>query len=393
MTYFILGSHPTLSKAELSAVLGHFEIIAESKTVLITSIEEKNLGRLQSRLAGIVKIGHIIGELSEWDQNGAAELIAAYASGAMGKNKICFGISVYDLGDEKMARELEGEIDTLGGTIKRFLKESGRPVRYVTSKQPRLSSVVVETNSLLSSGGEFVLLVKKDKILLGQTAVIQDFKAWSDRDYGRPKRDKRSGMLPPKLARIMINLSGKDPESSSLMDPFCGSGTVLMEASLMGWSRLVGSDISEKAVADTKKNLGWLYRNFDVREPEISILLSSAADLPSIEDAPAPVDAIVTEVFLGRPLQSTIDGHELKKTEKELMPIFEQSFESLKQLLKPAATLVVAFPAYKKRDGSWHHLPIAAMLEGLGYTVEDEHLYYRDKQLVARNIFVFSYSP
>jgi len=391
MTYFILGSHPNLSKAELSAVFGDLKIVSESKTVLLTDIEEKNLGAMQSRLAGIVKAGHIIGELKTWDEEAAAELISAYASGAMGKNKISFGISVYEMGNVQMSRRIENDIDSLGRKVKKLLKELGRPVRFVSSKEPRLSSVIVETNNLLDSGGEFVFLVDKDKILIGKTEAVQDFKAWSDRDYGRPKRDKRSGMLPPKLARMMINLTGKIPAESSILDPFCGSGTVLMEASMMGWKRLVASDISEKAVADTKKNLNWLHRHFKMEAPETSILLSAAADLASNEEAPAPVDAIVAEVFLGRPRQSTIDGYELEKTEKFMMPTFEESLEGLKPLLNPGAKLVIAFPAYKKRDLTWHSLPIREMLVRLGFTIHDEHLYYRSNQLVARNIFVLSY--
>ena len=35
---------------------------------------------------------------------------------------------------------------------------------------------------------------------------MQDFEQWGARDYGRPSRDAVRGMLPPKLARMMVNL-------------------------------------------------------------------------------------------------------------------------------------------------------------------------------------------
>ncbi len=389
MIYVISGAQPELTRKELESVLKtDLSDSFDSGSVLLLDIETKNLTFLQDRLAGIVKIGHVIGELDEWDENAAAELIAASASGAMGKNKISFGISVYDLGNSKRTRELEGEIDSLGGSVKRFLKESGRPVRYVTSKEPRLSSAIVETNGLLLSGGEYVLLVGPDSILIGQTEAVQDFKAWGDRDYGRPKRDKRSGMLPPKLARMMINLSGIEPEGHSIMDPFCGSGTVLMEAQLMGFEKIVGSDISERATADTKKNMNWMTRHFELAPPDLELFTTPAATL--VEQYSEPVDVIVAEVFLGTPRVRTIEKDEAASIRTELMGMFEESFEGLKTFFKDETMAVVAFPAYKQTDGNWYRLPIGEMLEKLGFNVTDNVLYFRDKQFVARDIYTFT---
>ena len=87
---------------------------------------------------------------------------------------------------------------------------------------------------------------------LAQTEAVQPFEQFSARDFGRPGRDDLSGMLPPKLAIIMINLA-QTPLNSILLDPFCGSGTILSEAVLLGYTNLIGTDISEKAIADSKK--------------------------------------------------------------------------------------------------------------------------------------------
>ena len=198
MIYFILGSHPELSIAELKAVLGReYRPVFVSESVVVIEPIDRNLGELQERLGGIVKVGRVAGELKAWNKIEAADLVASLASGAAGKNKISFGLSVYDLGNKKATRFLERDLDQLGLEVKKRLKEVGRPVRYVKGKEPRLSSAIVETNGLLESGGEYVLLVCENNILIGQTEAIQNFKAWSDRDYGRPARDARSGMLPP----------------------------------------------------------------------------------------------------------------------------------------------------------------------------------------------------
>lgn len=383
MIYFILGSHPELAIAEIQSVLGELDVVHQTTNILLINSDQQNISALQERLASVIKIGHIIGELPTWDDQQAADLIASYASGAMGKNKISFGISIYG------SKDLQRETDALGGGVKKRLKDTGRPVRYVTSKEPTLSSAVIETNNLLSSGGEFVLLEAPGTMYLGQTQTIQDFKAWSDRDYGRPARDKRSGMLPPKLARTMINLSGAHPEQSAMLDPFCGSGTVLMEASLMGFKKLIGSDISEKAIEDTTKNLTWLASRFELEPPKLFLFTTPAAELPEhLSDA---ADAIVAEVFLGTPRHAKADKRELQNIEKRMMPMFEESFANLKPLLAPGAKAVIAFPSFRNKKGGWHKLPIQNMLTKLGYTVEAEYLYFRSNQFIARNIFIFKH--
>lgn len=70
------------------------------------------------------------------------------------------------------------------------------------------------------------------------------------RDYGRPARDARVGMLPPKLAQIMLNLSVKDEKSGTVLDPFCGTGVLLQEAALAGFD-FIGSDIEPRMVEMT----------------------------------------------------------------------------------------------------------------------------------------------
>ncbi|MBI4591954.1 hypothetical protein HY733_00705 [Candidatus Uhrbacteria bacterium] len=403
MIYFILGSHPELSIAEIRAVLGEsYHPVFVSDSVVVVEPFDWNLSELQDRLAGIVKIGRIAGELRSWNKTEAADLIASLASGAAGKNKISFGLSVYDLGDKKTTRFLERDLDQLGLEIKKRLKETGRAVRYVKGKEPRLSSAIVETNGLLESGGEFVLLATMNNILIGQTDAIQNFKAWSDRDYGRPARDAKSGMLPPKLARMMINLGGIDPRGATLLDPFCGSGTVLMEGALIGFETLIGSDISEKAIRDTKTNLEWIQSHFsgvgsNGIEVPVKLFVSPAADLPSILplskgelEGVAGIDLLVTEVFLGKPRVKTLDQQETRRLESELIPLFRDSFTALAPLLKSTARAVVAFPAYKTKSGDWHRLPLKSLLESLGYKVLDNHLYYREDQLVARDIYALT---
>lgn len=402
MKFFILGSHPELSKAEIESVLGR-SCPAPQKQVLFVDDASLDAVLLQQQLAGTIKIGRVIGEAESYIEENAATLIASLASGAGGKNKISFGISVYDIGAEKKTESIRrrqgygGQVahdrDDLGKSVKKILKEAGRPVRYVSSKEAELSSVIVQENDLLASGGEYCLFVDKDKIIVGKTEAVQDFKAWSVRDFGRPARDSKSGMLPPKLARMMINLSGAKTDET-LLDPFCGSGTVLMEADLLGFEHVIGSDISAKAIADTKKNHAWLETYFETNKSILeNLFVSPAESLDSVLplangelEGVCLVDAIVTEVYLGHPRTKPATEKEIQKTTQELLPIYESSFQTLRKLIKPGGTAVVAFPAFVMVDGSVHHLDLKSMLKRVGWTIVDSFLYKRDNQFVGRDI-------
>lgn len=95
------------------------------------------------------------------------------------------------------------------------------------------------------------------KQFVAVTLAVQDFEEYRFLDFGRPQRDMVSGSMPPKLAKIMLNLSGVKIDQA-ILDPFCGSGTMIQQALLLGFTNIVGSDASPKAVEDTKKNLNWL---------------------------------------------------------------------------------------------------------------------------------------
>ncbi|NIP34812.1 MAG: methyltransferase domain-containing protein, partial [Thermoplasmata archaeon] len=59
--------------------------------------------------------------------------------------------------------------------------------------------------------------------------------------------------LHPKYARAMVNLA-KVPLGGRILDPFCGTGGVLIEAALLGYEPL-GSDIDPRMVEGSRRNL------------------------------------------------------------------------------------------------------------------------------------------
>ncbi|HBR80399.1 MAG: putative DNA methylase [Candidatus Uhrbacteria bacterium GW2011_GWE2_45_35] len=363
MKFFILGSHPALSIAEIATVVGTKKNYSKcSKEVLLLDEVEQEAETLQERLAGTIKIGEIVGEVKKIDRDEVAELFIALLS--FTEKRVTFGISAYSLDTHE---DLSSEVKQIGMTLKNKLKEDGRSARFVSAKTASLPSVAVVGEKLLENGAEFVLITSRDKIYLGQTSTVQNFNAWSDRDFGRPARDAKSGMLPPKLARMMINLSGAELDNT-VIDPFCGSGTVLMEAALMGFSKIIGGDISEKAIKDSKANLIWLDQNFGTETSKIPLFVQPVETLTEVFSE--KVDAVIAETYLGPPLS----GHESLERRRQIVAELTERTASalvgLKKLLKKNATLVLALPAVK-HEQEISYLPLKKLAATAGFKILD----------------------
>lgn len=361
MPFFVLGSHPSLSVAEIAAVLGFKKDYSQcSKEILLLEDNEQSLEWLQDRLAGTIKIGDIIGEVKKINREEIADLIVSFLP--IRKEKIFFGLSIYSCGAP--INELVKEITKIGMTIKKRLKESDQAVRFVSSNTPALTSAAVTGEKLLENGGEFVFITTKDKILIGQTRTVQNFQAWSNRDYGRPARDTKSGMLPPKLARLMINLS-EAKRNMTLLDPFCGSGTVLMEAALMGFTKIIGSDISEKAITDTQINLDWLKQNTDTEVSFTKLFNRSVETLN--EEIKEKIETIITETYLGPPLSGRENPNQIQQITNELIERIGSGLASIKNLLKTKGVAIIAVPCFPGSQNQF--LPTQKLVEKAGLKI------------------------
>jgi len=401
---FILGHNPTLSIAEISQVLKNdFRLIELSARVLIIeSPREMNPEALQQRLGGTIKIGQSIKEISAQD-------LLAFRSDIAGllkqNKKIFFGFSLYSLESHETTRKYQLQIKSLAMETKKALKNLGLSSRWVDSKDEALSSVVVQKNRLLTQGAEFCFLIGADKIYLAKTLSCQEVEEYSYYDFGRPARSMKQGMLPPKLAKIMINLA-QAPQTGIILDPFCGVGTVLQEAIKMGYRNLIGTDIDEGAIKRTITNINWLSDQQKINFSDFNLKIFPAdARVLSQLLIPGSIDAIVTEPYLG-PVKISSFKFSISKIIKELSELYLAAFRELKQVLKKDGRLVIVFPVFKE-GAKLHYLPIIDEVKKHGWQIVDpipenfrqnpiikttsrrSVIYSRPDQMVLREIFIF----
>jgi len=370
---FLLGHQPKISTAEIQAVFSLWKIDFEkmlltNNYLIIQSETEIDCQKLMSRLGGTIKIGE------EIDNTIEDFLLVNQPTG-----KIVFSIT----GSKAQKEALE---------IKKKLKLQGKSVRYIEAN----NTATILHNNLVEKQGDFTIINEQTFL----TKAIQPIEEFGERDYGRPSADGKSGMIPPKLARMMVNLSEATPEDI-ILDPFCGSGTILAEAMSMGFTNLIGTDISEKAINDTEKNLAWLQDNHKSeiinhksKKIDLNLFVSNVIYLSEILGKQS-VNTIITEPYLGKPLSGRETEEQLQIQAEELAKLYLQSFISFSMILKPNSTVTIVIPCFRFNN-DWIRINCIDKIKKLGFEPvsfdQDEYLlYWREKQYVGREIWNFKY--
>ncbi|MBU4421553.1 50S ribosomal protein L11 methyltransferase [Patescibacteria group bacterium] len=407
MKYFAeLGQNAELSLAELLAVYPKIKIIFKTdKAVIFESDEKPDI----ERLGGTPKLGEVISE-----NKLPKEIILIDLEKESKEKKIFFGISFYGAKADK----------NLGREIKKNLIDRGRKVRWVIGKEKVLSSVIVRTNKLLRRGGEYCILSphltsprvqgeegektsQKDVgdghgrplrrkvrggIFVAKTFEAQNFSDYEFRDMKRPARDLISGMTPPKLAKMLINLGlGSSPftkgggEEGDFLDPFCGSGTLLMEAALLGIKNIYGSDVSARAVEDTSENLAWLFEKYKLsgsRLPQVK-----KCDVKNLADCwEKKFGLIVGEPYLGPAIRGGISPDKAQMLQQELEKNYDGYLKGLSESLKKNGRLVLIVPFIITNEKVFY-LDVDIKKYGLK-VVQEPILYSRPDQKIGREIYI-----
>jgi len=406
---FILGHSPELSRAEIARALLFLamdfrEIFFNPPLFLIEVNGRLDLEAVQDRLGGTVKIAKIVEAASAGGLASAVEALLnkRIKELRLGRDRFQFGFSVYGYREDDKSRTpplasgwvRDKELKRLGIGLKKALKERQINSRFVVSQDSSLSSVIVQKERLIEKGADIIIvksrtILERDKsseqYYLGYTVAVQKFAEYSQRDYGRPSRDVQSGMLPPKLAKIMLNLSGAKA-METILDPFCGSGTIIQEALLLGFKNIIGADILKSAVDFTQNNLKWLGRKYQLDLSGVEICQLDARALTS-RIQPESLAAIISEPYLG-PSRRIIN---VQKIILELSKLYLKSFAEFYIVLKKGGRAVIIFPIINQQ-----RLDILNEIKQLGFSVERlgqeprrSLIYQRPEQRVAREIFIF----
>ena len=151
------------------------------------------------------------------------------------------------------------------------------------------------------------------------------------------------GSMSPKLARCMVNLS-RVCEGDLVLDPFCGTGGILIEAGLIG-CRVAGSDINWKMKNGTAINLEYCgineYRTFNLDVRELKMYEKVAG---VVTDPPYGISTSTGD----------IDGDD----------IFKEFFHAIYDNMKNDAYLCMASP---------HYVDLTPMVNEVGFEIVEQY--------------------
>ncbi len=143
----------------------------------------------------------------------------------------------------------------------------------------------------------------------------------SRRPHLRPELHPTS--LDPKLARAIINLTGI--KKGKVLDPFCGSGGILIEAGLIGL-RPVGYDVDQRMLIRSKINLD----HFKIKDYELK-----------------KADAVKTKKRFNYIITDLPYGKNTKQ--KDIDNLYSSFIKNLEHILQKKAVIIFPdFYSYKK---------------------------------------------
>ena len=430
----LLGRQPEISLAELAAVFGANCVNRISQQFAKVQTSQFDI----TTLGGTIKCAKVITKLPS-SRTDKASLLAAsrfitqhyHTEWAHSPHKITLGLSAYNLA--VAARDVQ----KTGLILKSSLKKSGTSLRLIPNDQPALSTATAHNNKLGSSPHKVELLLVKTtsrRLIIAESRGVQNITAYTRRDRHRPKRDAFVGMLPPKLAQIMLNLAlgagsltRQRPHDNSvtrsasslsdksmvlrtalpdafdleetagsraavtILDPFCGTGTVLQEALLAGYD-VVGTDLSQKMIDYTAENLSWLQSTFTAPSRPVGRVIDIHQADAATHHWPngKHLTAVVCETYLGQPFSAPPAPQKLAEVVGNCNHIITGFLTNIRPQLAPNTPLCIAVPAWYDASGWATHLPLIKNLQQLGYHQLNRTplIYRRPDQIVARELLV-----
>ncbi len=277
------GEHVELARDEITSIAKSYDkkAVIKSDSRLVTVKSKIPYSKIAARATFVKISGTLIGTISDIDQ-----IIAPVTK------PVSFACRAINLSTKNVnTSNLEKEIGTA-------LKQKWNS--KVSLSNPHLTVYLIITNSkkYLGYAKKQIELKRPEKLL------------------------KYPHELDSKLARCMVNLS-QLKEGQTLCDPFCGTGTILLEAELMG-IKTVGMDFDPEMCGITKKNLA-------LNGFKSQVINASYHDIKKMT---GKIDAFVTDLPYGISSKSSTEPEKLAKEfvsiipkRKKLVLVYKKGFD------------------------------------------------------------------
>ena len=288
------GEHSTMCTAEaircMEAETDSFKLVAQGPGYVIGEFDDRFLDPIAERISLTHCLGHYLGSFDIDDLSGFENIRIPEGTFAVRGKR--FEGMMKDIDSQDVIRKLGG---VLSKTNDVKLKDPQNEVR--------------------------ILMSDRLHVFLGERKIDRDI--LETRKVGeRPFFSPIS--LHPRYARALINLTGVK-KGGTVLDPFCGTGGIVIEAAFMGM-KAIGSDFDPEMIAGTQENMD--YYGLDMFDYEV-------LDISDIAERFGEVDAIATDPPYGR---STHTGGE------DIESIYRRAMSSFGDVLTNGGCAGVVLP-------------------------------------------------
>lgn len=288
------GEHGSMCTAEaikcMEAETDSFTVVGQGPGYVIGSFDDRYLDPIADRISLTHCLGHYLGSFDINDLSGFSDIRIPEGTFAVRGKR--FEGMMKDIDSQDVIRKLGG---ILSKTNDVNLREPQNEVR--------------------------ILMSDRLHVFLGERKVDRDI--LETRKVGeRPFFSPIS--LHPRYARALINLTGVK-KGGTVLDPFCGTGGIVIEAGFMGM-KAIASDFDPEMIAGTEENMDYYgLRMFD----------SEVLDISDIAERFGEVDAVATDPPYGR---STHTGGE------DIESIYRRAMDAFGDVLRVGGSAGVVLP-------------------------------------------------
>lgn len=379
--HFLFGNTPEFSLAELKAVARSIRITQTQELVASAELASDDEAiSLLNKLGGTIKVIRELARIEKPSSDEIIEVATKTLTRETEKDKVVYGVA-------EIGRDHLPVFDAM--SIKSHLKNLGYKVQFKDGPRGGVPTALLLHKAFVQ---EICLIGTNEGTIIGKTVAVQDIDAWTQVDREKPYADRKKGMLPPKVARMMLNWGlGEFPADVQpvIYDPFCGSGTVLLEAIALGKTQLVGSDLDPAATNGTKENIEW-YSQVHNTEITPEVITGEVSKVKPSQE----VSLIVTEPFLGKPRPNPA---KVPYIFKGLEKLYKGAFKHWTSLLADGATIVIVMPTVtveqnNGKEKTYSMEKFIDSLSNLGYTTASEPIEYsRSQAVVRRTLYKLEY--
>ncbi|MBS7621081.1 RsmD family RNA methyltransferase [Candidatus Bathyarchaeota archaeon] len=338
--FFLLsGEHETLPTAELKAILEaedyNYKILEELDQVLRIEADLKCAEAVKNR-AALTRTCALELFTCEAKQSEAVKALHSTNISEFLEKGESFAVRIKHV--KSHAREVDGM--ALERKLGEIILNKAENVK-VNLKNPQKT---------------FTGILTDNKLVFGLKLADVPSKSFMER-YPKKKPFFHPSAMPPKLARCMVNLA-KPKVGDLVLDPFCGTGSILIEAALIG-CRVLGMDIQRRMVKGSQKNLAY----FGIEQE--GLIVADAKNPPT-----RTVDAVVADPPYGRSATT------FRRTTKQ---IIEDCLKAVHDILSDRKRICMAAPKT---------IEISQIGKTLGYRHMESHFVYVHRSLT-REIAIF----